>query len=183
MNEVKRSIFKQRVYAKRYEVVRIDSITRYMCSYGDESYKIKTTHYHEMIKEETLTEINITMPMLEIGSKFYIEEKDLNMLVEITGTYRTSKDAVVYYIEPILIEDEETATSLKKCEDVISNHTKQKEVIKSLEDNLKIQLEDYNNLWNLDWDRKGRLKLIESKWWYKLFYGFDSELRMKMGWY
>ena len=162
MNEIKRSIFRQKVYAKRYELTKLD-IDRYGVFSGPYTgYKIVKTHANEEIGENKLIEINISMPLLDVGDKFYIEEDGLNQLVTITGAYRTSKDAVVYYIEPELIEDDETIVSLKKCDDLITRYNEQQKEIDSAEQSLTKANKKYNDI---GWE----IIEIKSKWWYKLF--------------
>jgi hypothetical protein len=73
----------------------------------------------EKIEEIEVFTCNLEMPLLEIGENFYIEEK--NLLVKIDSRCRTSKENVVYYIEPLSIEDEETRNSKLIIEEAITN--------------------------------------------------------------
>ena len=169
MSEIKRSIFKQRVYAKRYEVTECGR--RYNLGWLIDNYEMrkpKEVASKQLIEELVIHELDISTPLLNVDDKFYIEESD--MLVTITGVYRTSKDAVVYYIEPKLIEDKETLTTHNRCLESITKYEEQKEKIKELE-------KEKNALYQSNRHKIEILNLIGYKWWFKVFHRFDKELR------
>lgn len=107
---VKRSIFKQQIFAKRYKVARKEVLPFSYHSLCDTQlfYTVNESG-SKLIKEDEIFVCDLEMPMLQIEEKFYIEEKE--MLVTIKSRYRTSKENVVYYIESKLVEDEYTLIS------------------------------------------------------------------------
>lgn len=125
-NIVKRSIFRQRTFAKRFEVIHIYGRSLY---FNNDGYHIKETE-GDLIKEEEIFSCNLEMPMLNAGEKFYIEEKE--QLVTIKESYRTSKDSVVYYIESLFVEDDETEKSRLNAEEKLFETNKLKEHVLNL---------------------------------------------------
>lgn len=148
---VKRSIFKQQTYAKRYG---FSFYNRRRGELWGES-KVECFKNEEMINEQEIFVCDLEMPLLEIDEKFYIEE--LNQLVTITQRWRTSKDSVIYYIEPELIEDKESKIQLDKIkEEIIIIESRSKEKDQTI-DELK---EKFSSVMN-------KLAIIKNSFWGK----------------
>lgn len=108
---VKTSIFLQRTFKRRYVPYVYKSSSGWI-SYMEEA--VSAT-------EEEICRCNIALPLLERGEMFYIEE--IEKMVKINGRHRTSKDLVVYDLEPKVIDDEETIETYEalfvKLEDTV----------------------------------------------------------------
>lgn len=133
---VKSSIFLQETYKRRYCA---SVIKREKYSFlGDGSVVIRNDVNKENILKEQheIFRCEIPMPLLEEGDKFYIEEQA--KLVTVVSICRTSKDAVVYILEPEFIDDELTLQSykdaFKKLEDKLAEFELYEKIKDVLED-------------------------------------------------
>lgn len=98
MENVKTSIFKQKIFETRYVLMDgwwVDD------RYGD------------VLEEREIFRCDIPIPKLKQGESFYIEE--LCLSVTVSEVMRTSKDSVLYYIKSKSIDTEE---SLKKKDEL-----------------------------------------------------------------
>ncbi len=101
---IKKSIFRQKTFAKRYGLVVDETSEINNCI---KTYKINCiTNMDSPIEDKEIFTCNLSLPLLKSGERFYIEE--LGLLVIIESSYRTSSDAVCYYIEPKIVNDEIT---------------------------------------------------------------------------
>lgn len=138
MENSKRSIFKQKVYAKRYEVKFIEHKIPFfrVSGYYDYNYEYKIVEScSNLIEEKEIFICELEMPLLEVGDKFYIEE--LNKLVTIKERYRTSKENVVYFIDDSLVENEQTSISKQEAEDQFIKTEEFKNKFKELDEMIK----------------------------------------------
>ena len=133
MENSKRSIFKQKVYAKRYEVRLIKYYTYSNCGYNLEYRIAESTS--DLIEEKEIFTCDLEMPLLEVGDKFYIEE--LKLLVTIKERYRTSKENVVYFIDNKFIEDEQTTASKQDAENLFIQRKENKSKLQELNEIIK----------------------------------------------
>lgn len=143
MENSKRSIFKQKVYAKRYEVKLIEKTIPFfrVSGYYDYNYEYRIVEScSNFIEEKEIFICDLEMPLLEIGDKFYIEE--LNKLVTIKERYRTSKENVVYFIDDSLIENEQTSISKQEAEDQLIKTEELKNKFKELNEMIKKSIKE-----------------------------------------
>jgi hypothetical protein len=153
----KKSIFKQRIYAKRYYTVLTQSF--FERGYSSSRFYFDKGRYNsdiELLKDETVYECNIELPMLEEGEKFYINKLDL--LVKISSCFRTSDETVVYYIEDKKIEDEKTKETYEMVKAEIENFDN----VKKLNETITEQKDQIEALYNY-------VFRIKKYWAYKLF--------------
>jgi hypothetical protein len=116
---VKKSIFKQKVFAKRWIV------NSYCDSYGYDGYYERSSMSSadkeedlEFIEDKKIFECELSLPVLQLGDKFYIESLDLMVIV--IDSYRTSNDTMVYYVENKIISDDKTNETYNKALETIS---------------------------------------------------------------
>lgn len=111
-----KSTFKQRRYAKRYELKaepRFGIDKKYYYS----GYYMGRNIDNYFIDEVEIWTCEVAMPMLCVGELFYIEE--LKMSVTVLERVRSSSGGVVYYINSEYIEDEETQKTYQRVQDEI----------------------------------------------------------------
>jgi hypothetical protein len=147
---VRKSIFRQKTYAKRcYVRYNHENYSRMYETYRKNIEDIARDEVEEFIEEKTIFSCDLSIPILENYDKFFIEE--LDMMVTIQDSFRTSKDEIVYYIEPKYIEDEKTTDTYNlameqvgKCErmqlfidEVKNNKIYQRRIKKNIKSDLR----------------------------------------------
>lgn len=146
---VKTSVFKQEVHRKVYELY----------SGYETDMRSFIMHYHindlvlksEKISESEIFKCDLEMPLLNAGEEFYIEE--LDKTVKILKRVRTSKENVCYYVEPELIEDEETKRTKELAEQTKLNYEMHKDEL----DNYKRERNELKNF----------KEKVEGSFWFK----------------
>jgi len=131
---IKKSIFRQKVYAKRYYVkYHYNNFSGMYDVYYKDIEDIAEDETEELIEEKTIFSCDLSLPLLQCGDKFYIDELDL--MVTIQDCYRTSKDEMVYYVEDKYISDEKTQETYNKAMDLVANCEKMKVFIEEIKSN------------------------------------------------
>lgn len=129
---VKRSIFRQSTYKMRYEISLV--IDQYC--HDQERYVItKRLGPIDLVKSEVLYNCDLTMPLLKVGEKFYIEHLDRTVVIK--EAIRTSKDGMLYEVDPIIfVKDDETdktyLEATKRLEDMYKEQVLLREEIEQL---------------------------------------------------
>ena len=124
----RKCIFRQKTYAKRYCVAR----DRVMFSeYGMMVFRTNIEHIlkdeiEEFVEDKTIFTCGLSSQLLECGDRFYIEE--LDMMVEIQDSFKTSKNSIVYYIQPKYITDELTTETYDKATEEVTKCKKMEEL-------------------------------------------------------
>lgn len=128
---MKKSIFKQETHSRIYE----PELSYQRNIYSLENiYHLSPSFTDVKVSEDIIATIEISMPLLKVGNKFYLEDEDKTVIIK--SVIRTSKDNVLYFVEPIIIDDKD---SLSKIKDLLNS------------DQYKIlySSEKYNNLYKL----------------------------------
>lgn len=115
----KHSIFKIQVYKKTYQFHMNKYVRENMVHYmvgKDISYYTGINPKEELIETKTFKEVNISMPLLNVGDTFYFEDED--KIIVIKDVIRTDKDNVLYIINKEIIEDEESLKTAKEMQDI-----------------------------------------------------------------
>lgn len=131
IKSTKKSIFKQATYRNLYKF-KLKQDNNPLYSLRDRTI-FEIVKYHKYIKEEVIHTCNLEMPILNAGDLFYITE--LDKLVTITDSVRTSDNSYMYLCEPQYIEDEKSLDSKKVAEQDKEKHLDKTE----LEEELKKQ--------------------------------------------
>ena len=146
---VKNSIFKQEIFARRYDLVErkiFASTDEILFHRYSDAVILVIEIPGEKLREEEIFKCTLEMPLLDVGEKFYIEEQ--SKLVEIKSRYRTSKENVVYYIEPITIKDIQTEISKQEAQFKLDRIKEKDQKIEELNKELKEKkniIEQYRN--------------------------------------
>jgi len=139
---IKKSIFEQQTYLRVYEPILqyLPTEDLYRKYYGTHTL---TKVCNEILQDESIiTTIDLLMPLLEINSKFYIEELDETVVIK--EVIRTSKGNVLYMVESKYIDDEE---SLKNVESLVESDEYRRSIDRGYEDryfNLMKVVDNYN---------------------------------------
>jgi len=136
---VKRSIFKQTTYANAYYVTGNGEIGKGM------SFK--------ELRTEVISDCSLDLPLLDKGDKFYIEEKEIVVIIE--SVLRTSKDNVLYIVEGNSEDDteEEMSKSYKEAE---------------------IQCNTYKEKRRIEKEQCNYERYSKESFWFKLFHSYKN---------
>lgn len=153
---IKKSIFRQQTFAKRYELTteteeidwyyegKFHRVNKYI-----DTQKIKYVLGKELIEDKEIFTCDLILPLLRNGEQFYIEE--LELLVTIKSNCRTSSEEVCYYVEPKIINDEMTEKTLNEVKEILG-------------EKLQSIVLDVRRLKHI----KNELDKIKSSFWYKI---------------
>lgn len=129
MVESYRSIFRQKYYERLYRI-------EWGYCFGSK----KLVDFHGgLIKEETIGTYDIEIPMLESGEHFFLDDIKKDVIIKLR--MRSSDGSIVYYVQNELIDTENTARTLKECNEIFA----EKEDLKKRYDDLKEQFFNYKN--------------------------------------
>jgi len=126
---VKQSIFKQEQHRRTYEFMNT-VVDRYYLN-GNRYYAGMIMTKTEKVDESEIFLCDLEMPMLDVGEEFYIEELDKTVIIR--KRVRSSKENVCYYVDPEIIEDEES----KRTKELSENQQNKFNVFKNELTNLK----------------------------------------------
>jgi len=109
---IKKSIFRQKTYARRYFLAYEETISIFDKKRRREAIR---NSCQDIVSDDEIFVCDLGMPFLKSGEEFFIEEK--NMRVTIESSCRSSSGSITYYIQSKYIDDEETKTSFKEIRD------------------------------------------------------------------
>jgi len=127
-----KSVFRQKEYEKRY----------YVSLRNNEHWTVGAERLIQSCKsaiclsDKEVGSYEIELPKLEVGEKFFLN--DVVKEVTIQSVLRSSDGSITYYIEDILIETEESKTSLKESkEELLETRKLTEELNKTIGQNRK----------------------------------------------
>jgi hypothetical protein len=148
----KHSIFKIQVYKKTHKFY----INKSMKSSVGYNIFYNTGIYSEekLIKTKIFKEVNISMPLLNVGDSFYFEDEDKEIVIQ--DVIRTDKDNVLYIVNKEIIEDKESLKNAKEMQNIFTNESLEKirkadelklshDGLKNAYENLKTEYDNYKS--------------------------------------